>query len=54
MFPKYTDEQLNEWKRKKVIRFLTFLNLSGDDKIKDWESIYNDKQGSYNYEEDEE
>jgi hypothetical protein len=28
--------------------------LLGDDKVKAWESIYNDNQDTYNYEEDEE
>ena len=50
---KYTDEQLNEWKKKGDPIF-DILELVSDDKIKDWESIYNDNQGSYNYEEDEE
>ena len=49
---KYADEQLNEWKKKGDPIF-DILELVGDDKIKDWESIYNDNQGSYNYEEDE-
>ena len=49
---KYADEQLNEWKKKGDSIF-DILELVSDDKIKDWESIYNDNQGSYNYEEDE-
>ncbi len=49
---RYADEQLNEWKKKGDPIF-DILELVGDDKIKDWESIYNDNQGSYNYEEDE-
>ena len=49
---KYADEQLNEWKKKGDLIF-DILELVSDDKIKDWESIYNDNQGSYNYEEDE-
>jgi hypothetical protein len=49
---KYADEQLNEWKKKGDPIF-DILELVSDDKIKDWESIYNDNQGSYNYEEDE-
>jgi hypothetical protein len=49
---RYVDEQLNEWK-KKTDPIFDILELVGDDKIKDWESIYNDNQGSYNYEEDE-
>jgi hypothetical protein len=49
---RYTDEQVNEWKKKGDSIF-DILELVSDDKIKDWESIYNDNQGSYNYEEDE-
>ena len=49
---RYADEQVNEWKKKGDPIF-DILELVSDDKIKDWESIYNDNQGSYNYEEDE-
>ncbi len=49
---RYVDEQVNEWKKKDDLIF-DILELVGDDKIKDWEAIYNDNQGSYNYEEDE-
>ena len=49
---RYAEEQLNEWKKKGDPIF-DILELVSDDKIKDWESIYNDNQGSYNYEEDE-
>ena len=49
---RYADEQVTEWK-KKVDSIFDILELVGDDKIKDWESIYNDNQGTYNYEEDE-
>ncbi len=49
---RYLDEQINEWK-KKTDPIFDILELVSDDKIKDWESIYNDNQGSYNYEEDE-
>jgi hypothetical protein len=49
---RYTDEQVTEWKKKGDSIF-DILELVSDDKIKDWESIYNDNQGSYNYEEDE-
>jgi hypothetical protein len=48
---KYGEETINEWKKKSDSIF-DILELVSDDKIKDWESIYNDK-GSYNYEEDE-
>ena len=49
---RYVDEQVTEWKKKGDSIF-DILELVSDDKIKDWESIYNDNQGSYNYEEDE-
>jgi hypothetical protein len=49
---RYADEHVNEWKKKGDSIF-DILELVSDDKIKDWESIYNDNQGSYNYEEDE-
>ena len=49
---RYADEQVTEWK-KKGDAIYDILELVSDDKIKDWESIYNDNQGSYNYEEDE-
>jgi hypothetical protein len=49
---RYADEQVTEWKKKGDPIF-DILELVSDDKIKDWESIYNDNQGSYNYEEDE-
>ena len=49
---KFADEPVNEWKKKEDPIF-DILELVSDDKIKDWQSIYNDNQGSYNYEEDE-
>jgi hypothetical protein len=49
---RYADEQVTEWKKKGDPIF-DILELVSDDKIKDWESIYNDNQGTYNYEEDE-
>jgi S-adenosylmethionine:tRNA-ribosyltransferase-isomerase (queuine synthetase) len=49
---KFADEPLNEWKKKEDPIF-DILELVSDDKIKDWQTIYNDNQGSYNYEEDE-
>jgi hypothetical protein len=47
---KYADETLVEWKKKSDPIF-DILELLGDDKVKAWESIYND---NVNYEEDEE
>jgi hypothetical protein len=49
---RYGEETVNEWKKKGDAIF-DILELVSDDKLKDWESIYNDNQGSYNYEEDE-
>jgi hypothetical protein len=49
---KYQDEPAIEWK-KKTDPIFDILELVSDDKVKDWESIYNDNQSSYNYEEDE-
>jgi hypothetical protein len=50
---KYADETLVEWKKKSDPIF-DILELLGDDKVKAWESIYNDNADTYNYEEDEE
>ncbi len=50
---KYQDGPVTEWKRKADPIF-DILELVSDEKIKDWELIYKDSQGSYNYEEDEE
>jgi hypothetical protein len=41
-----------EWK-KKTDTIYDILELMGDDKVKEWESIYNDNQDAY-YEEDDE
>ena len=49
---KYEETTSLEWKRKSDSIF-DILELLGDDKIKDWETMYNDNQGTYNYEEDE-
>ena len=50
---KYGENTALEWKKKSDFIF-DILELLGDEKIKDWESIYNDNQGTFNYEEDEE
>ena len=50
---RYMETTVTEWKRKGDFIF-EILELLGDEKVKDWESIYNDNQGSFNYEEDEE
>ncbi len=49
----YKDEPSNDWKRKES-PIHDILELVSDDKVKDWEAIYNDNPGTYNYEEDEE
>jgi hypothetical protein len=49
---KYADTPILEWKKKSDSIF-EILELLGDDKVKDWETMYNDNQSSYNYEEDE-
>ena len=50
---KYADAPETLWKKKSDPIF-DILELLGDDKVKTWESIYNDSQDTYNYEEDEE
>jgi hypothetical protein len=50
---KYAETPLTVWK-KKTDPIFEILELLGDDKVKTWESIYNDSQDTYNYEEDEE
>jgi hypothetical protein len=49
----YADSELVVWK-KKTDPIFDILELLGDDKVKTWESIYNNSQDTYNYEEDEE
>jgi hypothetical protein len=48
----YGESTVIEWRRKTDPIF-DILELLGDDKVKDWETIYKDNQSSYNYEEDE-
>ena len=50
---KYAETTLVEWKKKSDPIF-EILELLGDDKVRSWQSIYNDSQDTYNYEEDEE
>lgn len=50
---RYADETSTEWKRK-TDTIYDILELLGDAQVKAWESIYNDNQDTYNYEEDEE
>ncbi len=50
---KYSDTTNLEWKRKSD-PIHDILELLGDEKVKDWQTIFNDNGGTYNYEEDEE
>jgi hypothetical protein len=49
----YAETEVTLWK-KKTDPIFDILELLEDDKVKTWESIYNDSQDTYNYEEDEE
>ena len=49
---RYVDITKLEWK-KKTDPIFDILELLADEKIKDWESIYNDNQDTFNYEEEE-
>ena len=49
----YADAEAIVWK-KKTDPIFDILELLGEDEVKTWASIYNDNQGTYNYEEDEE
>ena len=49
---RYLDTVQMEWRRKTDPIF-DILELVSEEKIKDWESIYNDNQDTYNYEEDD-
>jgi len=48
---RYAETPLLEW-RKKTDPIFDILELLSDDKVKEWESVYNDNQESY-YEEDD-
>ena len=50
---KYGDVTTLEW-RKKTDPIFDILELLDDSVVKKWESIYNDSQDTFNYEEDEE
>jgi len=49
----YAETEVTVWK-KKTDPIFDILELLEDEKVKTWESIYNDSQDTYNYEEDEE
>lgn len=48
---KYAEDPLMEWKKKNDPIF-DILELLSDDKVREWESVYNDNQDAY-YGEDE-
>ena len=48
----FGDNAVMQWK-KRTDTIHDILELMGDDKVKEWESIYNDSQDAY-YEEDDE
>lgn len=50
---KYLETTLFEW-RKKTDPIFDILELLDDNKVKEWEAVYNDSEDTYNYEEDDE
>jgi hypothetical protein len=50
---KYDETTMLEW-RKKTDPIFDILELLDDDKVKEWQTLYKDNLGTYNYEEDEE
>lgn len=44
---------LFEW-RKKTDPVFDILELLDENKVKEWETVYNDSEDTYNYEEDDE
>ena len=48
---RYEDEQVLEWK-KKTDPIFDILELLSDDKVKEWETAFNDNKDAY-YEEDD-
>lgn len=49
---RYSDTPVMEWKKKNDPIF-EILELLSDDKVREWQSVYNDSQDAY-YEEDDE
>jgi len=49
---RFAEGPVLEWK-KKTDEIFDILELLADDKVKEWESVYNDNQDAY-YEEDDE
>ncbi|HVM88710.1 MAG TPA: hypothetical protein VMT76_11025 [Puia sp.] len=50
---KLGQETILEW-RMKTDAIHDILELLDDDKVKEWQTVQKDNEGSYNYEEDEE
>ena len=50
---RYNDITSMDWKKKSDSIF-DIIELLDDNMVKKWETIYNDSQDTYNYEEDEE
>lgn len=50
---KFTDTPTTEWK-KKTDSIVDIIELLSDDKVKQWESVYNDSEDAYYEEEDDE
>jgi hypothetical protein len=50
---KFIETTMLEWK-KKSDPILEILELLDDEKVKEWQTVQKDSEGSYNYEEDEE
>jgi hypothetical protein len=49
---KFSDSTLLEWKKKSDDIF-EILELLDDDKVKEWQNVQKDSEGTYNYEEDD-
>ena len=49
----YGETEVNTWKRKTDAIF-DIVELLSDDKLKQWESLYNNNEDAFNYEEGEE
>jgi hypothetical protein len=50
---KFAETTMLEW-RKKADDIFDILELLDDDKVKEWQTVQKDSEGTYNYEEDEE
>ena len=50
---KFVETTELEW-RKKTDDIFDILELLDDNKVKEWQTVQKDSEGTYNYEEDEE